>query len=152
MDFMGKDRQGHAHGKYEKYQRLWSVCSLWNDTDEMRYWQFSCFWRLMVWPMGFSLGQANLFMCKARAISRGRRAAGYWNNIPGPGARLSSQKLPARLTKIPVHRGVAPYAITLLLSSSPLQREPHGPNITNLAVVLSLSVLICRMIHFFKHS
>jgi hypothetical protein len=47
--------------------------------------------------MGFSLRQANLFMCKARAISRGRRAAGYWNNIPGPEVRLSSQRLPARL-------------------------------------------------------
>jgi hypothetical protein len=72
-------------------------------------------YKYLVWPMGFSLRQANLFMCKARAISRGRRAAGYWNNIPGPETRLSSQKLPARLTKIPVHRGVAPYAIILLL-------------------------------------
>jgi len=26
--------------------------------------------------------------------------------------------------------------------------RPIGPNITNLAIVLSLSVLICRMIHF----
>jgi hypothetical protein len=64
----------------------------------------------LVWPMGFSLRQANLFMCKARAISRGRRAVpfdvaqgrelverGYWNNIPGPEVRLSSQKLSARL-------------------------------------------------------
>jgi len=54
-------------------------------------------YKYLVWPMGFSLRQANLFMCKARAISRGRRAAGYWNNIPGPEVRLSSQKLPARL-------------------------------------------------------
>jgi hypothetical protein len=97
--------------------------------------------------MGFSLRQANLFMCKARAISRRRRAAGYRNNVPGPEVRLSSQKLPARLTKIPVHRGVAAYAIMLLLTFSPLQREPHRPNITNLAIVLSLSVLICRMIN-----
>jgi hypothetical protein len=116
-------------------------------------------YKYLFWPMGFSLRQANLFMCKARAISRGRRAApfdvaqgrelverGYWNSIPGPEVRLSSQKLPARLTKIPVHRGVAPYAIILLLIFSPLQREPHGPNITKLAIVLSLSVLINRMI------
>jgi hypothetical protein len=54
-------------------------------------------YKYLAWPMGFSLRQANLFMCKTRAISRGRRAAGYWNNIPGPGVRLSSQKLPARL-------------------------------------------------------
>jgi len=67
-------------------------------------------YKYLVWPMGFSLRQANLFMCKARAISRTRRAApfdvaqgrelverGYWNNIPGPEVRLSSQKLPARL-------------------------------------------------------
>jgi hypothetical protein len=40
---------------------------------------------------------------------------------------------------------VAPYAIILLLILSPLQREPHGPNISNLAKVLSLSVLISRM-------
>jgi len=39
----------------------------------------------------------------------------------------------------------APYAIILPVIFSPLQREPHGPNITNLAIVLSLSVLICRM-------
>jgi len=54
-------------------------------------------YKYLVWPMGFSLRQANLFMCKARAISRTRRAAGYWNSIPGPEVRLSSQKLPARL-------------------------------------------------------
>jgi hypothetical protein len=54
-------------------------------------------YKYLVRPMGFSLRQANLFMCKARAISRGRRAAGYWNNIPGPEVRLLSQKLPARL-------------------------------------------------------
>jgi hypothetical protein len=80
-------------------------------------------YKYLVWPMGFSLRQANLFMCKARAISRTRRAApfdvaqgresfdfaqdrerverlverGNWNNIPGPEAPLSSQKLPARL-------------------------------------------------------
>jgi len=47
--------------------------------------------------MGLSLRQANLFMCKAHALSRGRRAAGYWNNIPGLEDRQSSQKLPARL-------------------------------------------------------
>jgi len=54
-------------------------------------------YKYVVWPMGFSLRQANLFMCKARAISRTRRAAGYGNNIPGPEVRLLSQKLPARL-------------------------------------------------------
>jgi len=54
-------------------------------------------YKYLVWPMRFSLRQANLFMCKARAISRRRRAAGYWNNIPGPEVRLLSQKLPARL-------------------------------------------------------
>jgi len=47
--------------------------------------------------MGFFLRQANLFMCKALALSRTRRAAGYWNNVPGPEVRPSSQKLPARL-------------------------------------------------------
>jgi hypothetical protein len=47
--------------------------------------------------MGFSLRQANLFMCKAQAISRRRRAEGYWNNITGPEIRLLSQKLPVRL-------------------------------------------------------
>jgi len=47
--------------------------------------------------MGFSLRQANLFMCKVWAISRGRRAAGYWNNIQGLEVQLSTQKLPARL-------------------------------------------------------
>jgi hypothetical protein len=103
-------------------------------------------YKYLVWPMGFSLRQANLFMCKANAISRGRRAAGYWNSIPGPEVRLASQKLSARLTKIPVHRGVAPYAIILLLIFSPLQREPHGPNISNLAIALLLNVLINRMI------
>jgi len=36
-------------------------------------------------------------MCKVWAISRGRRAAGYWNNIQGLEVRLSAQKLPARL-------------------------------------------------------
>jgi len=68
-----------------------------------------CFWfiRLMstertlhkylVWTMGLSLRQANLFMCKALALSRTRRAAGYWNSILGPEVRPSSQKLPARL-------------------------------------------------------
>jgi hypothetical protein len=29
--------------------------------------------------------------------------------------------------------------------NSGIKRDPHGPNITNLAAVLSLSVLICRM-------
>jgi hypothetical protein len=33
----------------------------------------------------------------------------------------------ARLTKIPVHRGAAPYLVTVLLISSPLKRKPHGP-------------------------
>jgi len=60
--------------------------------------------------MWFSLRQANLFMCKVWAISRGRRAApfdvaqgrelverGYWNNIQGLEVRLSAQNLPARL-------------------------------------------------------
>jgi len=75
-------------------------------------------YKYLVWYMGFSLRQANLFMCKARAISR----------------------------------GVAPYAIILLLTFSPLQREPHGPNINNLAIVLSLSVLICRMIQIYEFS
>jgi hypothetical protein len=56
----------------------------------------SCY-KYLIRPMGFSLRQANLFMCKARAISRGRRAAGYWNNIQGLEVRLSAQKLPARL-------------------------------------------------------
>jgi len=36
-------------------------------------------------------------MCKIWAISRGGRAAGYWNNIQVPEVRLSAQKLPARL-------------------------------------------------------
>jgi hypothetical protein len=57
----------------------------------------STFYKDLVRPMGFSLRQANLFMCKARAISRGRRAAGYLNSIPGPEVRLASQELPARL-------------------------------------------------------
>ena len=73
--------------------------------------------------MGFSLRQANLFMCKVWAISRGRRAApfnvaqdresfdfaqdrelverlverGYWNNTQVLEVRLFAQKLPARL-------------------------------------------------------
>jgi hypothetical protein len=37
------------------------------------------------------------------------------------------KRVPARLTKIPVHRGVAPYVINMLLMFSPLKREPHGP-------------------------
>jgi hypothetical protein len=77
---------------------------------------------------------------------------GLSKQYPGAEVRLSSQKLPARLTKIPVHRGVAPYAIILLLIFSPLQREPHGPNIINLAIVLLLSVLIYRMIGNFSVS
>ena len=52
--------------------------------------------KYLIRPMGFSLRQANLFMCKARAISQRRRAEGYWNNIPGPEVRPSAQKLPAR--------------------------------------------------------
>jgi len=55
-------------------------------------------YKYLIRPMGFSLRQANLFMCKVWAISRGRRAAGYWNNIQGLEVRLSAQKLPARLT------------------------------------------------------
>ena len=54
-------------------------------------------YKYMIRSMGLSLRQANLFMCKVWAISRGRRAAGYWNNIQGLEGRLSAQKLPARL-------------------------------------------------------
>ncbi len=91
--------------------------------------------------MGFSLRQANLFMCKARAISRRRRAVGYLNNIQNRKSGYHLRSYPPAWQ--------APYAIILLLSFSPLQREPHGPNITNLAIALSLSVLICRMIPFY---
>jgi hypothetical protein len=75
----------------------------WVNNDLLKFWiirQMSTertLYKYLVWPMGFSLRQANLFMCKANAISRGRRAAGYWNSIPGPEVRLASQKLSARL-------------------------------------------------------
>jgi len=95
-------------------------------------------YKYLVWPMGFSLRQANLFMCKARAISRGRRAAGYWNNIQNRKSGYYLRSYPPAWQE--------PYAIILLLTFSPLQREPHGPNINNLAIVLSLSVLIWQMI------
>jgi hypothetical protein len=54
-------------------------------------------YKYLVRSMGFSLRQANLFMCKAHALSQTRRAAGYWNNIPGSELRLLSHKFPARL-------------------------------------------------------
>jgi len=54
-------------------------------------------YKYLIRPIGFSLRQANLFMCKVWAISRGRRAAGYWNNIQVLEVLLSAQKLPARL-------------------------------------------------------
>ena len=47
--------------------------------------------------MRFSLRQAKLFMYKVWALSRGRRAEGYRNNIQGLEVRLSAHKLPARL-------------------------------------------------------
>jgi hypothetical protein len=54
-------------------------------------------YKYLIRPMGFSLRQANLFMCKVWAISLCRRAAGYCDNIRGLEVRLSARKLPARL-------------------------------------------------------
>ena len=80
--------------------------------------------------MGLSLRQANLFMCKVWAISRGRRAAGYWNNIQGPEVRLPAQKLPARLA------GTLCYYFASNFFA--LKRDPHSstPNFQKAKVLL----------------
>jgi hypothetical protein len=91
--------------------------------------------------MGFSLRQANLFMCKVWAISLCRRAAGYWNNIQRLEVRLSAQKLPARLA------GTLCYYLASKFFAA-AKRAPWAENHKSYYYLkfLLLSVLINRMI------
>jgi len=82
-------------------------------------------YKYLIRPMGFSLRQANLFMCKVWAISRSRRAIGIISRYWKSGYLLRSYP-PA---------WQAPYAIILLPSFLPLQREPHGPITGDLAII-----------------